>query len=217
MSSYVRHLVTILPCLLLLAVIYLAFSFPVKQDRYDHHFLGHVPDRVIAYLRLFSSAHRARNAQMAIEEIDGIIDEAGRRYGVDPAVIRAIVAYESAYLPNTITTTGAMGLMALMPRTARLLGVRDPFDPRDNLDSGTRLVARLIGKFGGDLDLVLAAYNAGENTVLQANGVPPARETQDYVRHIRRLVEGCHTLQRNTRERWSGASPVATAGEATSS
>ena len=99
----------------------------------------------------------------------------------------------------------------------RLLGVRDPFDPRDNLDSGTRLVARLIGKFGGDLDLVLAAYNAGEGAVVQADGVPPARETQDYVRHVRRLVEGCHTLQRNTRQRWSGASPVATAGEATSS
>src|SRR3989442_11045971 len=104
--------------------------------------------------------------------------------------------------------------MALVPQAAGMLGVRAPFDPRDNLDSGTRLVARLIGRFGGDLDLVLAAYNAGEAAVLQADGVPPARETQDYVRHIRRLVEGCHTLQRNTRERWSGASPVATAGGA---
>ena len=175
---------------LLLASLYLSFRFPIKQDRYGHRFLGYVPARLGAYARLLASPGRARaNARMPVEAIDQLIDAVAARHGVPADLVRAVVTYESGYLPNTITTTGAMGLMALMPATARALGVRDPFDPAANLDGGTRLLATLTTRFAGDLDLVLAGYNAGEPAVRRAGGVPPFRETQDYVRHVRRLLQ----------------------------
>jgi soluble lytic murein transglycosylase-like protein len=174
---------------LLLASLLLAFRFPIKQDRYGHAFLGHLGDRARAYALLLSRPGRARrNARLPVEEIEPLIDAAAVRHAVDPALVRAIVAYESGYLANTITTTGAMGLMALMPATARSLGVRDPFNPAENLDGGARLLAELIRRFDGDLDLVLAGYNAGEPAVRRAGGIPAHRETRDYVRHVRRLV-----------------------------
>jgi soluble lytic murein transglycosylase-like protein len=104
-------------------------------------------------------------------------------------LIRAVVTYESGYLANTITTTGAMGLMALMPGTASYLGVRDPFDPAENFDGGTRLLAELATRFDNTLDLALAGYNAGEDAVREAQGIPSYRETRDYVRHLRRLYQ----------------------------
>ena len=181
--------VIVLPWFLLVGLLYLAFRFPVKQDRYGHAWLGHVADRTYAYLCLLSSPRRARtNARLGVDEIDRLIDEAAARRAVDPALIRAVVTYESGYLVNTITTTGAMGLMALMPATARGLGVQDPFDPASNLDGGARLLAELMMRFDGDLKLVLAGYNAGEPAVRRAKGVPPYRETQDYVRHVGRLL-----------------------------
>jgi soluble lytic murein transglycosylase-like protein len=189
-SPLLLGVLVVLPWLLLIASLYLAYRFPVKQDRYGHFWLGHATDRVYAYLRLLSSPARARaNARLSVEEIDRLIDAAGARHAVDPALIRAVVTYESAHLANTITTTGAMGLMALMPRTARSLGVRDPFDPAANLDGGARLLVELMTRFDGQLDLVLAGYNAGEPAVRRAKGVPPHFETQDYVRHVRRLLE----------------------------
>lgn len=197
MASLLLGAVIALPWLLLVASVYLAFRFPVKQDRYAHGFLGHLADRVWAYVTLLSSPARARvNAGMAVEEIDRLIDAAGARHAVDPALIRAVVTYESGYLPNTITTTGAMGLMALMPRTARSLGVQDPFDPAANLDGGTRLLVELMTHFDGELDLVLAGYNGGEPAVRRAAGIPSHRETRDYVRHVRRLLEMYRAVDR---------------------
>jgi soluble lytic murein transglycosylase-like protein len=190
MASSLLLGIVVLPWLLVVGLQYLAFRFPVKQDRYGHAWLGHVADRAYAYLRLLSSFRRARtNARLSVEEIDVLIDVAAARRAVDPALIRAVVTYESGYLVNTITTTGAMGLMALMPATARSLGLRDPFDPAANLDGGARLLAELMMRFDGDPKLVLAGYNAGEPAVRRAQGVPPYRETQDYVRHVRRLLE----------------------------
>jgi soluble lytic murein transglycosylase-like protein len=191
--SYVREVLLLIPCILLVAVLYVAFRFPIKQDRYEHAFLGHVPDRIRAYLRLFRSPRRASNARMPLEEIDRLIEVAAAAHGVDRALVRAVVLYESGGLPNTITTTGAMGLMALMPRTVRRLRVRDPFDPRDNVDGGSRLLAELLAEFGGDVDRALAGYNAGEDAVRWADGIPPYRETRDYVRHVRRLAEMCRS------------------------
>jgi soluble lytic murein transglycosylase-like protein len=94
------------------------------------------------------------------------------------------VIFESGFNPNTITTTGAMGLMAIQPETAIVLNVKDPFDPRDNVDGGARLLQRLSSEFGANVQWVLAAYNAGPKSVRRYGGVPKYRETQDYVRQV---------------------------------
>jgi hypothetical protein len=112
-----------------------------------------------------------------------IITTAGR-LSVDPALVEAIVAVESAFDPRAVSPKGAMGLMQLMPQTASRYGVSDPFDPYENLTGGIRYLRDLIRLFHGDLTKVLAAYNAGENAVLRYRGVPPYRETRNYVRKV---------------------------------
>ena len=112
-----------------------------------------------------------------------IVTSAGR-LSVDPALVEAIVAVESAFNPWALSPKGAMGLMQLMPQTATRYGVSDPFDPQENLTGGIRYLSDLLRLFDGDLPQVLAAYNAGENAVLRYRGLPPYRETRDYVRKV---------------------------------
>lgn len=128
---------------------------------------------------------------MPLETIQRMVIDITAAHGVDPHLVTAVVAFESAYNPNTITTTGAVGLMALQRETAKMLGVADPFDPRQNIDGGTRLLKQLSEKFGGEVPLILAGYNAGPNAVTRYNGVPPFRETQDYVRHVGEIYRLC--------------------------
>ena len=112
------------------------------------------------------------------------IEAAASKCGVDPLLVEAIVACESAFDPNAISSAGAMGLMQLMPETARGLGVTDAFDSTQNLDGGTRHLATLLTAFGGDRRLAVAAYNAGEGAVRRAGGIPQYPETQHYVRKV---------------------------------
>lgn len=109
------------------------------------------------------------------------------RYGVDHRLIEAVIAVESGGNPRAVSPKGATGLMQLMPQTAAELGVHNPFDPQENLDGGVRHLRDLLTRFAGDVVLALAAYNAGEEAVRTHGGVPPYRETQDYVRKIRGL------------------------------
>jgi transglycosylase-like protein with SLT domain len=113
-----------------------------------------------------------------------MITAAAMGEGVDPALVEAVVAVESAFRPRAVSRKGAMGLMQLMPQTARLLGVSDAFDPRQNLIGGTRHLRNLLDLFGGDLPRALAAYNAGANAVRTYGGIPPYRETREYVRMV---------------------------------
>jgi soluble lytic murein transglycosylase-like protein len=114
----------------------------------------------------------------------GAIAQAARRHELDPALLTAVVGQESGFRQRAISSAGAMGLMQLMPETARELGVRDPFDPAQNLDGGAKYLRGLIDRYHGRLDLALAAYNAGPGAVDRYGGVPPYRETQSYVSNI---------------------------------
>lgn len=116
------------------------------------------------------------------------IRAAAGRYGVADQLIRAVIRVESGFNPRAVSRKGARGLMQLMPGTASLLGVRDAFDPRQNIDGGVRHLRQLMDRFGSHLPHVLAAYNAGEQAVLTYGGIPPYPETQDYVARILGLL-----------------------------
>jgi soluble lytic murein transglycosylase-like protein len=118
---------------------------------------------------------------------DEMIAGTASRHQVDPKLVRAIVRVESNFNPYAISPRGARGLMQLIPATARRFGVSDVFDPGANLDGGVRYLKYLMNLYGGDVKLSLAAYNAGENAVAGYNGIPPYRETQDYLRKISEL------------------------------
>lgn len=115
-----------------------------------------------------------------------IIDSISKEQGVDARIVHAMIQVESAYRPNARSPKGAMGLMQLMPQTARQYAVRRPFDPRSNVEGGVRHLRTLLDRF--DLSSALAAYNAGEAAVLKFGGIPPYRETQGYVRQILQLI-----------------------------
>ena len=112
------------------------------------------------------------------------------RSNVDPNLVRAVVKVESNFNPNAVSRKGAMGLMQLMPSTARQLKVKNPFDPSQNVDAGVRHLKQLLESYGGDVKLTLAAYNAGAGAVARSSGVPHYAETQNYVRRITNLYYG---------------------------
>src|SRR5881397_167575 len=112
------------------------------------------------------------------------IKDASGRYGVPERLVQAVIRVESAFNPKAVSVKGAQGLMQLMPETASMLGVRNSFDPRQNIDGGVRHLRGLIDRFGNDLKLALAAYNAGEQAVLNHRGIPPYAETRDYVTKV---------------------------------
>lgn len=121
---------------------------------------------------------------------DGLILEAAERFGLAPALIRAVIQTESAFDPLAESRAGARGLMQLMPALATELGVADAFDPRENIMAGTRYLSGLLADHRGNLELALASYNAGPATVERYRGMPPFKETQRYVRTITRLLAG---------------------------
>jgi soluble lytic murein transglycosylase-like protein len=121
------------------------------------------------------------------QDIDSAIEQAAARHNVDPNLVRAVVKVESNFNPNAVSRKGAMGLMQLMPSTARQLHVKNPFDPEQNVDAGVRHLKQLLENYGGDVKLTLAAYNAGAGAVARSSGVPRYAETQNYVRRITNL------------------------------
>jgi Transglycosylase SLT domain len=139
---------------------------------------------VNTYLDGKAQSHQILNRAFSQQDIDAAIDEAAARHNVDPSLVRSVVKVESNFNPNAVSRKGAMGLMQLMPATARSLKVANPFDPAQNVDAGVRHLRKLLDSYGGDVRLSLAAYNAGSGAVARSAGVPRFRETQNYVRRI---------------------------------
>lgn len=122
-------------------------------------------------------------------DFDSQIHTAARSYDVDPSLIKAVIHVESHFNPQATSRVGAQGLMQLMPGTADQYSVQDAFDPQENIRAGSKHLSYLLKKYNYNLDFALAAYNAGEAKVSQYGGVPPYRETQDYVRRVKQAQE----------------------------
>jgi soluble lytic murein transglycosylase-like protein len=133
-------------------------------------------------------AAAAEHRSVSAAEIDRFINEASARHHVNPNLVRALVKVESNYNPRALSSKGAMGLMQLMPATARMYDVRNPFDAAQNVDAGVRHLKGLLQNFGGDVSLSLAAYNAGQGAVERSRGIPPYTETRNYVKRITNIM-----------------------------
>ncbi|TPV95408.1 MAG: lytic transglycosylase domain-containing protein [Myxococcales bacterium FL481] len=133
-----------------------------------------------------ASKRKASNSSERARRYDGLIREASERYELPPALVRAVMRTESNFHPTAVSSAGAMGLMQLMPSTARFLGVSRPFEPRQNVMGGAKFLRLLANRFDGDMVLVLAGYHAGAGAVQKYGGVPPYESTRAYVKAVLR-------------------------------
>ncbi len=168
---------------------------------------GFVPDEVLDEIAVPSAGP---------QDLRALAIATAQRHGIDPELVLAVVAVESAFQPGAVSPKGAQGLMQLMPGTASELGVQDPLDPAANLDGGARYLGALLTLYGGDLQRALAAYNAGAGAVARHGGVPPYRETRDYVRKViqRYQAEGGTGTARKPKAARKGTRTSAASGKA---
>ena len=130
------------------------------------------------------TGHAHPAVDMDRDGVEKLIREASDRHRIDPALVRAVIEAESNWNPKAYSHKGAGGLMQLIPTTAQRYGAYDVFDPQQNIDAGVKYLRTLLERYHGNLDLALAAYNAGEGAVDRAHGVPAFRETRDYVQKV---------------------------------
>jgi len=159
----------------------------VYRDEYGRTYFTDSPQHegYEAYKPKGTVRHRAGvKPRLYAREFDNAIKRASVQHGVSAALVKAIIAAESGFDPQAVSDKGARGLMQLMPDTAESLGVDDALDPWQNIDGGTRYLCAMIDRFPGEIELALAAYNAGPAKVAQFQGVPPYKETRGYVKRV---------------------------------
>lgn len=127
-------------------------------------------------------------SQGSSSDLSDIIRRYSSHFRLDEALVKAVIKVESDYNPRAVSRKGALGLMQLLPSTARLLKVMDPMNPDDNVRGGSRYLREMLDQFGGNLELALAAYNAGPNAVRRHGGIPPYDETRDYVTRVKKYM-----------------------------
>ncbi len=156
------------------------------DDGHGHRVYVNVED---APARLATTGRNSPRRVTPPAEIEELVEQTAKRDNVDPKLIQAVIQVESDYNPQALSNKGAMGLMQLIPSTAERFGVRNPYNAKQNIEGGVNYLKYLLGLFNGDLNLSLAAYNAGENAVLRGGGVPRIPETINYVKKVRRLYD----------------------------
>lgn len=155
------------------------------SDKYSQKYAGKGIAGTGSFAQTFQSAAQDLGVP---ESMDGIFEEAAQRYDVPVTLLKAIAKAESGFDAGAVSAAGAQGVMQLMPGTASALGVEDPFDARSNIMGGAKYISDKLRQYDGDIDLALAAYNAGSGNVEKYGGVPPFPETENYIRKIREYM-----------------------------
>lgn len=139
------------------------------------------------------ASKNSRNTPAISEDLNQYFEDAASQYGVDASLLKAVARAESNFNPSAVSSAGAIGVMQLMPSTATSLGVTNPYDARENIMGGAKYLSRLLSKYDGDVSLALAAYNAGSGNVDKYGGIPPFKETQNYVTRVLSYMDDPNT------------------------
>ena len=186
-----RNLLKLIGIFSLMLVVLMVAVLPVQADIYRFidekgvmHFTNAPTSSIQKYRIYLKEKPRVIQRYSSSEKYDNLISDASERYGVSFPLLKAIIKAESDFDPHVVSKKGATGLMQIMPENFKPLGIRDPFDPWQNINAGARYFKQMYDRFKGKLALSLAAYNAGPTAVDRYKTIPPYEETEEYVRRV---------------------------------